>query len=95
MNGVSRCIRAKQRIANTGDLVERIPALMNSEAMNFLTADLQVPSMLVSRATVAASGVSRTVRLLFKRQEKVQILLYAPLLYKKTMESSFDRWRFD
>jgi hypothetical protein len=87
--------RMKQRISSPGDLVKRIPELMNSETINYLTAGPPAPSMLVSRGTVASSGISRTVRLLFKRQEKTQIVLYAPLLYKKTMESTFDRWRFD
>jgi hypothetical protein len=87
--------RMKQRFAGIDDLVKRIPELTNSVTINYLTADPPIPSMIVSRATVAGSGISRTVRLLFKRQTKTQIVLYAPLIYKKTVESKFDRWRFD
>jgi general secretion pathway protein K len=87
--------RMKQRIDSMQDLAQRIPELMNSETIKYLSADPQTPSILVSRATVSSSGISRTVRLLFKRQEKTQILYLAPLIVRKTMESSFDRWRFD
>jgi type II secretory pathway component PulK len=88
--------RDQTRFANQDDLVKRVPELVTRGAIDFLTAEsAAMPAMIVSRATIAGSGVSRTVRLVFKRQEKTQILLFVPLLYKKTMEAKFDRWRFD
>ncbi len=87
--------RLRHQFENQDDLVDRIPELANPGAGDYLMVGGGSPSMLMSRATIAASGVSRTVRLLFKREEKTQILLYMPLIYKKTIESKFDRWRFE
>lgn len=87
--------RVQEKFENLNDLVERVPELATNDALGYLSVGSAVPAMLVSRATIASSGVSRTVRLLFKREEKTQILLYAPLIYRKTMESKFERWRFD
>ena len=87
--------RAEKRFAHLDDLVERVPELANSAVLQYVNIGVQVPGMLVSRATIAASGVSRTVRMLFKQEEKTQILSVAPLLYRKVMETKFDRWRFD
>lgn len=87
--------RGEQSFGSMEDLVQRVPEMFNSDAVQNLTIGAQLPSMLVARATLASSGVSRTVRLLFKREEKVQILTYMPLIYKRTMEARFDRWRLD
>ena len=88
--------RVRAKFTSLDDLVNRVPEMFNADALPYLNVSAPaVPAMLVSRATVGSSGVSRTVRLVFKREEKTQILLYTPLLYKKTMETKFDRWRFD
>ena len=88
--------RVEEKFANLDDLAKRVPEMFNSGALPYLTVDgATVPSLLVSRATIGSSSVSRTVRLLFKREQKTQILLYMPLIYKKTMEARFDRWRFE
>lgn len=87
--------RAQERFESQNDLVKRVPEMATADVREYLTAGAAVPSMLVSRATIASSGASRTIRLLFKTEEKNQILLYLPLLYKKTVEAKFDRWRFD
>jgi general secretion pathway protein K len=88
--------RDQARFESQDDLLKRVPEIIQSPAASYLTtAGATLPSMIVSRATMASSGASRTVRLLFERQEKTQIILYMPLLFKKTMEARFDRWRFD
>jgi general secretion pathway protein K len=88
--------RVRQRFADAADLVERVPELATSDSLAYLTTEgAAAPAMLIAKATIASSGVARTVRLLFKREEKTQILLYAPLLFRRTVEAKFDRWRFD
>src|SRR3990172_8572507 len=82
--------RTVKRFESPQDLVDRIPEIIGAGAGDYLTVGGGSPSMLVSRATIASSSVSRTVRLLFKTEEKTTILLYMPLLYKKTIESKFD-----
>lgn len=88
--------RVKEKYTTLDNLVMRVPEMFNAEALQFLTvSDATAPTMLVSQATIGSSGVSRVVRLLFSREEKTQILLVQPFLYKRTIESKFDRWRFD
>ncbi len=86
--------RKKKRFSNMSELVQRIPGLADTDALQYLSLEPLLPAAIVSRATVAASGVSRTVRLLFKREEKIQYLTFSPLLYKKVEQVTFDRWQY-
>jgi type II secretory pathway component PulK len=87
--------RRKAPFASADDLVKRVPEMQGSGVLDYLRFDGQLSNVLVSRATVAASGVSRTVRLLFRREEKIQILRLTPFIYRRTEEIQFGRWRYD
>jgi general secretion pathway protein K len=87
--------REREPFSSLEDITKRVPELSTIDAIQYLSIGGRIPSVLVSRATIATSGVSRTVRLLFKTEEKVEILRYLPLLYKKTMQPTLDRWRFE
>src|SRR5207247_2331725 len=74
--------RGEAKFATLDDLVKRVPEMFNSDALKYMVVTQSpVPTMIVSRGVIAASGASRTVRLLFKTEEKAQILLCMPLLY--------------
>jgi general secretion pathway protein K len=77
------------------DIVDRVPGMFEHEALQYLTLGNQVPSMIMSRATISSSGVSRTVRMLFKREETTQILAYAPLIYRRVESVKFNRWQYE
>jgi general secretion pathway protein K len=87
--------RTTRRFSSSEDLANRIPQLSPLETMQHFTFGDNPASELVSRGTIHSSGVSRTVRLLFKREEKLKIITYAPLLYKRTDEPVVDRWRLE
>ena len=87
--------RSMEPFANAEDLVKRVPVLGGQETLDYMKFGGGGPTELVARAVIKASGISRTVRLLFKREEVLQIIVRNPLLYKRTLESKFDRWRFE
>jgi hypothetical protein len=87
--------REKKRFANPDDLVNRLPEFSRMEMMDYFDLRSRMPVELVSRATVSSSGVSRSVRLLFRTEQKMQIITYNPLVYKFVTQSRLDRWRFE
>jgi len=87
--------RETKKFESEEDLLKRVFELRNSKALEYFAFDEGKPTQLISRATVQPSGTSRTVRLLLKREEKLQILSYAPFLYKRVEEVKIDRWRFE
>jgi general secretion pathway protein K len=76
------------------DLLARIPEFIGKETINYLSFDAPQPSALISRATIFSSGISKTVRLLFKRDETVKRVPYPPyhILNSRLVP---DRWRID
>ena len=86
--------RTTKRFSDRADVIERVPPLANSEAPEHMTFEALLPSALVSKATLTSSGASRTVRILFRREEKVQYITFSPLLYKRVQRIIFDRWQY-
>jgi general secretion pathway protein K len=87
--------REAKTFANAGDLTERVPALLEHEALQYLTFENEPPAAILSTATIASSGVSRTVRILFTREEGIQFLSFAPLLYRRIENIDFNRWQYE
>ena len=94
---VSRVVseRSMQRFASLDDLAERVGGLSQSDALEYFRFGGGLPTELVARGVVKASGIARTVRLLFKREERMNIIRREPLLFTKVEEIKFDRWRFE
>ena len=80
--------------ADLNDLAQRVPD-MHKETLDYIKFNDGLPYELVSRAVMKDTGMTRTVRLLFRPEERTQILLLDPLVVKKVMEAKFDRWRFE
>ena len=78
-----------------GDLVERVPVLSESDVLGYFTFESDGPVTVVSRAQVLPSGVSRTVRLVLRREERLQILSLNPLFYRRLQELKLDRWQYE
>ena len=87
--------RMTKPFANINDIVDRVPELSGSDTLDFMSFDSLPPAELISRATISNSGVSRTVRLLFKMQETIRVITYSPYLYTRSAETVIDRWRFE
>ena len=95
LTGLLAAERDETPFANIDDLVDRIPVMFQHEVLQHLTFENELPAVITSRATIASSGVSRTVRMLFKREETIQFLSYAPLLYKRIDTVKFNRWQYE
>ena len=74
--------------------MERIPALTNTQAFEYMTTDLGDQTGIVSTASIKGSGASRTVHLDFNRERKKQIIIYTPLIYKDVEVMTFKGWRY-
>ena len=77
------------------DLVERVPVLSDSDVLGYFTFEGDGPVTIVSRGQAIPSGVSRTVRLVLRREERLQILNLNPLLYRRLQELKLDRWQYE
>ncbi len=86
--------RRAKGFSDRGDMIQRVPALANSDAPDNMSFEALSPTALVARATLTSSGASRTVRLLFRREEKIQYITCSPLLYKRVQQIIFDRWQY-
>ena len=87
--------RKLKPFASIDDLVQRVPEMRGSSSLEYLTAGGTVaPAALVSSATIRGSGVSRTVRLIFKRDERLQVLQMQPLIYRMATDIKFSHWQF-
>jgi hypothetical protein len=87
--------RTAERFSSLDDVADRVAGMSGHEALKYLTLEIQPPTMIASRATVSASGVSRTVRMLFTREEKIQFLSFAPLVYRRIDDVQFNRWQYE
>jgi len=86
--------REKKRFGSIGDLVQRLPALRDTSPLQYLKVEASNPTELVSRATIASSGVSRTVRMVFKNEFRIQVLSQQPFLYRYVPDIKFSHWQF-
>ena len=77
------------------DLVGRVPALSGSDVLGYFTFERDGPVTIASRAQVLPSGVSRTVRLILRREERLQILRLNPPVYRRVQELKLDRWQYE
>ena len=77
------------------DLVERVPILSESDVLSYFTFERDGPVTIVSRGQAIPSGVSRTVRLVLRREERLQILSLNPLFYHRLQELKLGRWQYE
>ncbi len=84
-----------KRFSSADDLVRRAPELASRAALSYFTFEEHAPAVLTSRATVFSSGVSRTIRMLFNREQRVLIMNINPLMVRRVEEIRFNRWRFE
>ncbi len=87
-------LRGERFFDNAEDLTRRIPDLTNSEALKYIRFDSAQVDVIVSTATIAASNTSRSVRVVFSRDQKIQYLSFVPFVYRRTDEMKFGRWRY-
>ena len=87
--------REEEFFADLADLVGRVPVLSESDVLGYFTFESDGPVTIVSRAQVLPSGVSRRVRLILRREERLQILNLNPLLYRRVQELKLDRWQYE
>ncbi len=86
--------RDKERFTGSGDLVNRVPAMSDVEALQYLSFDDLEPSSVTAKATIQNSGISRTVRILYKRERFIRLVSSNPMQYGYFFENKFDRWQF-
>ena len=76
-------------------MAERIPVLSDSDVRGHFTFERDGPVTIVSRGRAFPSGVSRTVRLVLRREERLQILSLNPPRYTLLQELKLDRWQYE
>jgi general secretion pathway protein K len=86
--------RMQKPFGSVLDIEARLPELQNSETLDYMTTDAGPATSVVSVATVRPSGASRTVRLVFSRTRKKQIILEVPLIYKDVEIIQSVRWQY-
>src|ERR1051326_5589659 len=86
--------REKKPFADAKDLSGRVPDLNNSPAHGYLTTTAGVPNLLIARATVQPSGISRTVRLRLRTERGKKIITHDPLVYVDTPVAKFGAWEY-
>jgi general secretion pathway protein K len=86
--------RDQKSFENLQDLARRVPELENSETLPYMTTETGPSTSIVARAMVQPSGISRTVRLDFRRERKVQVIFSSPPFYKQIEVIQFGRWRY-
>ncbi len=87
--------REQGLFSGQADLLERVPELFENAMLDYVTFDGGGPLMIVSRARVIPSGVMRTVRLVLKREERLEVLSFSPVLYRRVQEIKLDRWQYE
>ena len=88
-------VRTEEAFAGSQDLVERVPALNNSDALNYLVFDGGDATAIVARARIEPSGVSRSVRMVLRREERLQFLSLSPLLFRRIQDIELDHWEYE
>ena len=86
--------RMQKPFGSVLDIETRLPELQDSESLKYMTTDAGPAASIVSVVSVRPSGASRTVRLLFSRTRKKQILTEAPLIYKEVEVIQSGRWQY-
>jgi general secretion pathway protein K len=86
--------RMQGTFENGDALLKRVPQ-MQKNTLQYLRFGNSEPFELVSTGVIKSSGVTRTVRMLFRKEETLKILVLTPLVYKRVMEIKVDRWRFE
>ncbi len=86
--------REEKPFNDGGDLVGRVPAMSDVEALQYLSFDALEPSSVTAKATIQNSGISRTVRILYKRERLIRLISNNPMQYAYFFENKFDRWQF-
>jgi general secretion pathway protein K len=86
--------RKTKRFTDVSDFVMRVPEISTSEALPYIAFDNQVSGAVVSTATISSSQTTRTVRLLFREEQKMRIYSMNPVFYVWVRDVQFDRWRF-
>ena len=77
------------------DLLERVRELAESDALDYIAFGGDRPLTIVARARIFPSDVSRTVRLVLRREERTEILSLNPLLYRWVQDLKLDRWQYE
>ena len=88
-------IRDEEAFSGSQDLIERVPLLNGSDALEFMTFGVSGNTSIVARAEVHPSGISRTVRMILRREDRLQILSLTPLMYRRVQDTLFDGWRYE
>lgn len=86
--------RTQKKFQSRDDLVKRIQGMEGHDALQYLSYNAAVPTTIVSKAAIFNSGSSRTVRLLFSRDQRLQIFSLVPLVTRKIDEVRFGRWQY-
>ena len=86
--------RMQKPFGSVQDIEARLPQLQDSEAIEYMSTDAGPATSIVSVVTVRPSGASRTVRLIFSRTRKKQIITAAPLIYKDVEIIQSGRWQY-
>ncbi len=87
-------VRQEKPLADTNDLLQRLPSLQNSGALPYLNTQSGAPTVIVSTATIQPSGATRTARLSFIRDRQKKILSMAPLMYLDVEVIKFRAWEY-
>ncbi len=77
------------------DLVERVPSLNNSDALNFVALDGGEATAIVARAQIEPSGASRTVKIVLSRNERLEFLSLSPLFFRRVQDIELDHWEYE
>ena len=86
--------RTQKPFGSVQDIETRMPQLQDSEAIEYMSTDAGPATSIVSVVTVRPSGASRTVRLIFSRTRKKQIITEFPLIYKDVEIIQSGRWQY-
>jgi type II secretory pathway component PulK len=88
-------VRTEEPFADSQDLVERVLALNNSDALGFLVFDGGAATAIVARARIEPSGVSRAVRMVLRREERLRFLSVTPLFFRRIQDIELDHWEYE
>jgi hypothetical protein len=87
-------VREDATFSGIEDLVQRIPELFELEALQYLSFNSAEPEALIAKATIHGSGASRSVRIIYSRDQRIQYLSMIPLVFRRVDEVQFGRWQF-
>ena len=88
-------LRDEMPFADAQNLVERVPSLNNSDALNYLAFDGGEATAIVAEARIEPSGASRTVRIVLRRSERLQFISLSPLFFRRVQDIELDHWEYE